>query len=431
MTRTRDAQSASAGVVDPGDHVSQKPSLLRQPPAVWAVAFASMVAFMGIGLVGPILPTISEDLGATPTQTSLLFTSYLVITAVVMFFTSWLSSRIGTRTTMLLGLAVIVVAAIGCALATDINGIIAFRALWGLGNALFLSTALASIISASGGPAGHAVILYEAALGIGLAVGPLVGGMLGEFSWSVPFWGTATLMAVGFVAIVAIVRSPKPTAEQKAATTHTPISAPFKALRIRPVLILSIVAFFYNASFFVTLAYAPYPLGLSAIGIGMVMTGFGIGIAFMSVVVAPRLTHRFSPLRTLWVALIVFALTMVVTALSTSSLPVLIVCTILLGFEIGLLHTVLTEAVMESSDLPRPVASSAYSGVRFLGGAIGAPVGTSLADYTDGSPFLFAGATALVGALIVIVCQRVIARADQPVHETMVDEAETITVADD
>ncbi|WLP92318.1 MFS transporter [Gordonia sp. NB41Y] len=78
MTRTRDAQSASAGVVDPGDHVSQKPSLLRQPPAVWAVAFASMVAFMGIGLVGPILPTISEDLGATPTQTSLLFTSYLI-----------------------------------------------------------------------------------------------------------------------------------------------------------------------------------------------------------------------------------------------------------------------------------------------------------------------------------------------------------------
>lgn len=232
-------------------------SLLRQPPAVWAVAFAAMVAFMGIGLVGPILPTISEELNSTPTQTSFLFTSYLAVTAVAMFFTSWLSSRIGTRTTMLLGLAVIVVAAAFCALSTSIEGVIAFRALWGLGNALFLSTALASIISASGGRPGHAVILYEAALGLGLAIGPLAGGLLGEINWMAPFWGTASLMAVGFVAIITIVCGSGRPAEK----SH--VLAPFKALAIRPILIMSIVAFFYNSSFFVTLAYVPYPLGMS------------------------------------------------------------------------------------------------------------------------------------------------------------------------
>jgi MFS transporter, ACDE family, multidrug resistance protein len=79
---------------------------------------------------------------------------------------------------------------------------------------MFLSTALASIISASGGTAGQAVILYEAALGLDLAVGPLVGGLLGDISWMVPFWGTATLLVIGFVAIIAFVRgSGKP--EQK------------------------------------------------------------------------------------------------------------------------------------------------------------------------------------------------------------------------
>lgn len=399
-------------------------SLFRQPPAVWAVAFASMVTFMGIGLVGPILPTISKAMNATPTETSFLFTGYLVVTAVVMFFTSWLSSRIGTRSTMMIGLGVIAVAAVGCALSTDIGGIIAFRALWGLGNAMFLSTALASIISASGGTAGQAVILYEAALGLGLAVGPLVGGLLGDISWMVPFWGTATLLAIGFVALLVFVRGSGKPAEK----SH--VAAPFKALATPSILVLSIVAFFYNSSFFVTLAYVPYPLGMSAVGIGLVMTGFGIGLALTSVVIAPRLTHRFSPTRVLAATLIVFAATHVAASQLTGNTPGLVVCVVLLGFEIGAANTVLTEAVMEASNLPRAVASSAYSGIRFFGGAIGAPVGTGLAVLGAGVPFLFAAATAVVGAFLLAIFRKILTPADHPVHETPAFEAEAITAGD-
>ena len=39
-------------------------SILKQPKAVWATAGASVVAFMGIGLVDPILPSIAEGLDA-------------------------------------------------------------------------------------------------------------------------------------------------------------------------------------------------------------------------------------------------------------------------------------------------------------------------------------------------------------------------------
>jgi hypothetical protein len=87
----------------------QKTSILTQPVAVWAIAFASAVSFMGIGLVDPILPAISAELDATPSQTMLLFTSYLLITAVAMFFTGFISSRLGVKRTMLAGLALIVV----------------------------------------------------------------------------------------------------------------------------------------------------------------------------------------------------------------------------------------------------------------------------------------------------------------------------------
>src|SRR5699024_12837915 len=78
-----------------------KTSLFNQPKAVFAVAFACVISFMGIGLVDPILPAISEDLHATPSQTTLLFTSYMIVTAAAMLITNWVSSRIGAKTTQI------------------------------------------------------------------------------------------------------------------------------------------------------------------------------------------------------------------------------------------------------------------------------------------------------------------------------------------
>ncbi len=176
-------------------------SLLKQPKAVWAVAFACVIAFMGIGLVDPILPAISADLGATPAQTMLLFTSYLLVTGLAMFFTSFVSSRIGAKRTLLLGLALIVIFAALAGASDSVGMIIGFRAGWGLGNALFISTALATIVGAASGGADSAVILYEAALGLGIAIGPLLGGALGSISWRGPFFGTAVLMAIALIAL--------------------------------------------------------------------------------------------------------------------------------------------------------------------------------------------------------------------------------------
>ncbi len=216
-------------------------SIWRQPTTVWAVAFACVVSFMGIGLVDPILPAIAAELKASEVETELLFTSYLLLTGVAMLFTSWVSSRIGTKATLLIGLGVIVVFALLCALSDGVGLVIGFRAGWGLGNALFISTALAAIVGAATGGTGAAIVLYEAALGLGIAIGPLLGGLLGAVSWRGPFFGVATLMAIGFIAIVVLLR--------KDVGTRAPVrlSAPFVALAKVPALrTLAIAAICYN-----------------------------------------------------------------------------------------------------------------------------------------------------------------------------------------
>ncbi|GAA1037019.1 hypothetical protein GCM10009557_49350 [Virgisporangium ochraceum] len=103
-------------------------SLFTQPKAVWAVAFACVISFMGIGLVDPILPALADSLHATPSQVSLLFTSYLIVTAVAMLVVGWVSSRFGAKRTLVIGLVLIVVFSLLAGLSDSIGGIVGFRA---------------------------------------------------------------------------------------------------------------------------------------------------------------------------------------------------------------------------------------------------------------------------------------------------------------
>ncbi|WP_407933027.1 MFS transporter [Herbiconiux daphne] len=399
-------------------------SILHQPKAVWAVAFACVIAFMGIGLVDPILPAIADSLNATQTQTSLLFTSYLLITGFAMLFTSWLSTRIGARKTLLFGLALIVVFALAAGLSQNVESVIGFRAGWGLGNALFISTALATIVGAASGGASSAIILYEAALGLGIAIGPLLGGLLGSISWRGPFFGTSVLMAVGFIAIATLM---KKDAERP---TPTPISAPFKALTKPALAVLAVAALFYNIGFFILLAYTPFPLGLDAMGLGLTFFGWGLAVAVTSVWVAPLLTRRMPRTRVLWVVLLLLAVDLVLAGVFVSNTAGLIACVVAGGALLGVMNTVLTESVMAATDLPRPVASSAYSAVRFIGGAVAPPVASLIAvAFTAATPFYVAAGSVVVASLVVIVGHRAIAHVDHE-SEDELEEAQAITAGE-
>ena len=161
----------------------------RQPKAVWAVAFASVVAFMGIGLVDPILKPIADNLSASPSQVSLLFTSYMAVMGVAMLITGVVASRIGPKRTLLLGLMIIIAGAGLAGMSDTVAEIVGWRALWGLGNALFIGTALATIASSARGSVAQAIILYEAAFGIGIAAGTCRSGSAPGRCCSVPvYW---------------------------------------------------------------------------------------------------------------------------------------------------------------------------------------------------------------------------------------------------
>ncbi|MFI0261652.1 MFS transporter [Streptomyces sp. NPDC017056] len=394
--RAADTSGRSAGD-DPFDEGGT--GILRQPMAVWATAGASVVAFMGIGLVDPILPSIAKGLHASNSQVSLLFTSYFLITAVAMLVTGFVSSRIGGRKTLLAGLALVVVFAALSGTSSSVGELVGFRAGWGLGNALFVSTSLAVIVGAAAGGSAAAILLYESALGLGMACGPLLGAVLGDMKWRYPFFGTAVLMAVGFIAITALLK------EQPRPARKTSILDPLKALGHGGLASAAVSAFFYNYAFFTVLAFTPFVLDMSPYKSGGVFFAWGVLLAVFSVLVAPRLQERFGSLKVLGGSLVLLAADLVVLGYGNHTTAV--VCTILSGAFIGLNNTVFTELALGVSDAPRPVASAGYNFVRWFAAAAAPFLAPKIEEWTDiHVPFVVAAVAALAGAAIVAVRRR-------------------------
>jgi ACDE family multidrug resistance protein len=406
---------------------STSSGLLHQPRAVWAVAFACVIAFMGIGLVDPILKEIAAQLEATPSQVSLLFTSYMAVMGVAMLITGVVSTRIGPKRTLLAGLVLIIISAALAGASGSVSAVVAFRAGWGLGNALFIATALSTIVSAAKGSLAQAIILFEAALGLGIAAGPLVGGLLGQQSWRAPFFGVSTLMVIAVVATAIFLPATPPTGRR------TTLADPFRALRHPALAILAAVAICYNLGFFSLLAAGPFALPEAGImQIGWIFFGWGILLAAASVVAAPALQRRFGTMPALIGAMTLFALDLLVMAAGAEHAIVVKLGIVVAGAFLGVVNTLVTEAVMGAAPVERPVASAAYSFVRFTGGAVGPYVALKLAEHQGvAAPFWFGGVAVAVGVVVLSAGSGVISAALHGSPAThSVEEAEAELVGD-
>jgi ACDE family multidrug resistance protein len=375
-------------------HPSFTDTLRGQPRTVWITAFAAVIAFMGIGLVDPILTSIAEGLNATPSQTTLLFSSYLGVQVLAMLLTGAAAYRFGARRTIITGLSLIVVAAGLSAFAGSIEQLVWLRALWGLGNAFFIATALSVIVGAAAGGQQGAILLYEAALGVGLSVGPLVGAALGSISWRGPFAGTAVLMGIGVILCLLWL----PRDEARDPRRKVRLRDPLLALRDKKLLVISVGSAFYTAAFFTVLAWTPFVLEKSAFYIGTVFFGWGLAVAFSGVVLAPRLAAALGVHLGAIAAVLSYAVLLLAMALGST--PVIVAAVVLSGIASGVLNTLFTGAAMETTSAPRAVASAGYNFCRWAGGAVAATLVGHIAVWfgSDRAPFEVAAALCLAAA---------------------------------
>ncbi|GGU11328.1 DHA2 family efflux MFS transporter permease subunit [Streptomyces violascens] len=165
----------------------------RRGGAGWALVITSVAGFMAALdnlVVTTALPSIREDLGGALDDLEWTVSAYTLTFAVLLMFGAALGDRFGRRKLFITGLTIFTGASAGAALAPGINGLIAARAIQGVGAAIMMPLTLTLLTAAV--PAAKRGLMYGiwgAVNGLAVASGPLIGGSLTEHvSWQWIFW---------------------------------------------------------------------------------------------------------------------------------------------------------------------------------------------------------------------------------------------------
>jgi EmrB/QacA subfamily drug resistance transporter len=161
--------------------------------SIWTLAIVSVALFMVTLdnlVVTNALVSIREDLGATLEELEWTVNAYTLSYAVFLLTGAALGDRLGRRAMFAAGLGVFTVASAAAALAASTEALIAARALQGLGAAVVTPLSLTLLSEAFAAERrGLALGIWSGVAGLGVALGPVVGGAVVEgFSWQWIFW---------------------------------------------------------------------------------------------------------------------------------------------------------------------------------------------------------------------------------------------------
>jgi EmrB/QacA subfamily drug resistance transporter len=162
----------------------------RKWSTLGAVCVATFMLLLDITVVNTALPDIQEDLGGSFSDLQWVVDAYALSLAALVLTAGSLADRLGRRRVFATGLVVFSLASLLCALAPDPTALNLARGLQGVGGAIMFAVSLALVAQEfpSGKERGMAMGIYGATIGIAVAIGPLLGGLLTDgFGWESVF----------------------------------------------------------------------------------------------------------------------------------------------------------------------------------------------------------------------------------------------------
>jgi EmrB/QacA subfamily drug resistance transporter len=171
----------------------------------WATLMVLSLSLVIIGLDNTILnvalPTLVRELGATASQLQWMVDAYILVFAGLLLTMGALGDRFGRKLALTVGLIIFGLSSVAAAFADSATTLIAARAVMGVGGALIMPATLSIITNVfEGQERGRAIAIWAGVAGLGIILGPVIGGWLLESYW----WGSIFLINV-FVVVVALV----------------------------------------------------------------------------------------------------------------------------------------------------------------------------------------------------------------------------------
>lgn len=330
----------------------------------------------------PVLPALTDELGAVTSAAQLTVTACLIGLAVGQIIAGPLSDRYGRRMPLIIGIVAYVATSVLCAVSPSIELLVLARLVQGLAGAVGIV-----IAQAAGRDVyeGGALIRYYGRLtvlgGLAAIVGPIIGGELARFTdWRGLFYFLAGVGVVILVAVLIIFGETLPV-DQRTSGGLRQTGQDFRTLvSDRLFLGAVLITGFVNAALFAYLAGATYILqgiyGLSPQGYSL---AFGLNSAGYMVFgyIAGRTAERWSERGTLIIGVAmcgVGALGLLATGLWNLSLPVVIVSLLVMVSGVAVTSPPTTSLALADYPQLAGTASSVLGCTRFGFGGIAAPL---------------------------------------------------------
>ena len=401
----------------------------------WWILGVLCLSLLVIGLDNTILnvalPTLVRDLGAATSQLQWIVDSYTLVFAGLLLTAGSLSDRYGRRSALALGLVVFGGGSLASAFAGSATTLIFTRALMGVGGALIMPSTLSILTNVfPQEERGRAIGIWAGVSGLGIGIGPVVGGWLLTHFW----WGSVFLVNVPVVIFALIAgRLIVPNSKDPSAPRLDPVGAVLSIVGLitlvygiieapahgwtDPVILaafgvaavvlaafvvwelrsdhpmlnleffknprftaanisITLVFFALFGSLFFLTQYLQFVLGYSALEAGYRVAP----IALVLIVVSPitgRLVNRLGNkvLVTAGMSVVAAGLWFLSTLTITSGYPHALVTLMVLGTGMALAMTPATESIMGSLPLAKAGVGSAMNDTtRQIGGALGVAI---------------------------------------------------------
>jgi EmrB/QacA subfamily drug resistance transporter len=174
--------------------IATGPTSTRRWLALAVLCVSLLIVTLDNTILNVALPTLVRDLSATTTELQWIVDGYILVFAGLLLAAGSLADRVGRKGTFLVGVTLFAAGSAWAAFSGSVDVLIAARASMGIGGALIMPSTLAIITDMfrESSERQRAIGLWAATSGVGIALGPLIGGLLLDHFW----WGSVFLLNV-------------------------------------------------------------------------------------------------------------------------------------------------------------------------------------------------------------------------------------------
>lgn len=370
--------------------------------------FTLVVVMLGFGIIIPLMGTYVDSFGASGREMGLLTASFAAMQFIFAPMWGSLSDRYGRKKILLIGVLGFGLSQLFFGLATE---------LW----MLFASRSLAGILSSATGPTAMAYIsdsttkenrgggmgIMGAAMGVGMTLGPGVGGLLAKQSLSTPFFVAAGLAVVAVILIAAVLPESLPV-ERRDTTRQVrgpQIGEMWRAL-LGPSAILFVMAFLLSFALTnyegVFSLYALERFGYGPQRVATIMMMTGVAGAVMQGLLTGPLTRRWGEAAVIRVSLLATTVGFVAMTLADGYWGVA-VTTLLFILSNSMLRPAVASLTSQQAEGGQGIAMGLNNSFMSLGRVVGPILAGSLLDIRLTLPFLSGAVVMAVGFVVSLI----------------------------